>query len=74
MSSDPTLFLIFASVVTLAYFATRNMFGHDPREPPMALQSIPIVGHMVGLSRRKFNYYVDLRYVNAPSDRYGYLY
>ncbi|KAM7202255.1 hypothetical protein V8F33_002972 [Rhypophila sp. PSN 637] len=25
--------------------------GHDPREPPMASPSIPIIGHMVGLAR-----------------------
>ncbi|KAF3766213.1 cytochrome P450 [Cryphonectria parasitica EP155] len=28
--------------------------------PPLAPQSIPIVGHVVGLSRYKFNYYVSL--------------
>ncbi|CAN8100028.1 unnamed protein product [Discula destructiva] len=38
------------------------MFGssHDPREPPLAPQSIPVVGHLIGLSRSKFNYYVEL--------------
>ncbi|KAI1841468.1 hypothetical protein JX266_012308 [Neoarthrinium moseri] len=36
------------------------MFGHDPREPPPASQSIPFIGHMVGLWQRKFNYYVEL--------------
>lgn len=37
------------------------MFGHDCREPPLAPQSVPLVGHMIGMSRSKFNYYVDLR-------------
>ena len=37
--------------------------GHDPREPPLAPASLPIVGHMVGMMKSKFNYYVDLRYV-----------
>ncbi|CAH0038568.1 unnamed protein product [Clonostachys solani] len=46
------------AVVSLAYFLLRG--GHDPREPPLAPKSIPIVGHLVGLSRRGFNYYVDL--------------
>lgn len=49
-------------VATLIYFVASKMFGHDPREPPLAPQSIPIVGHMIGLSQSKFNYYVDLRY------------
>ncbi|KAI1080056.1 cytochrome P450 [Whalleya microplaca] len=56
--SSPAL-LVFIGSVTFIYFATRK-FGHDPREPPLAPQSIPIIGHMIGLSRRKFNYYVDL--------------
>ncbi|KAI1103911.1 cytochrome P450 [Jackrogersella minutella] len=57
---NSTPLLIFVGIVTLTYFCTRKMFGHDPREPPLAPQAIPIVGHMVGLSRSKFNYYVDL--------------
>ncbi|KAI0485250.1 cytochrome P450 [Xylariaceae sp. FL0804] len=58
MSSSYPLVLL--GVAALTYFAARMMFGHDAREPPLAPQSIPIVGHMVGLSRSKFNYYVDL--------------
>lgn len=54
--------LVSIGVATLIYFVASKMFGHDPREPPLAPQSIPIVGHMLGLSRSKFNYYVDLRY------------
>ncbi|KAI0378109.1 cytochrome P450 [Hypomontagnella monticulosa] len=59
-ANDSTFILILTGAITLAYFATRRMFGHDPREPPLAPQSIPIIGHMLGLSRSKFNYYVDL--------------
>lgn len=62
---DPIL-LFLISVVTLTYFATRKMFGHDPREPPLAPQPFPIIGHMIGLSRSKFNYYVDLRHAITP--------
>lgn len=58
----PTILLFSIGIATLIYFAASKMFGHDPREPPLAPQSIPIVGHMVGLSRSKFNYYVDLRH------------
>ncbi|KAI8957569.1 cytochrome P450 [Daldinia sp. FL1419] len=36
------------------------MFGHDPHEPPPAPQSIPIIGHMIGLSQSKVSYYVNL--------------
>jgi cytochrome P450 len=60
-ASDPALLLfVITGLVTLGYFATRKMFGHDPREPPLAPSSIPIIGHLVGLSRSKFNYYVEL--------------
>ncbi|RYO86605.1 hypothetical protein DL764_008995 [Monosporascus ibericus] len=59
-TSDPIFLFIFIGVVTLTYLAARKGFGHDPREPPLAPQSIPIVGHIVGLSWSKFNYYVDL--------------
>ncbi|RYC54132.1 hypothetical protein CHU98_g12077 [Xylaria longipes] len=65
--SHLTLVTLFAGVGTLAYFVTRKMFGHDPREPPLAPQPFPIVGHMIGMSRSKFNYYVDLsKQVEAP--------
>lgn len=62
-NTDPILLLVSIGVVTLSSFAALKMFGHDPREPPLAPQSIPILGHLIGLSRSKFNYYVDLRYV-----------
>lgn len=64
---DPASLLVLLGILTLSYFAARRMFGssHDPREPPLAPQSIPILGHLIGLSRLKFNYYVDLRYLKA---------
>jgi cytochrome P450 len=61
VATDPGVLLaILAGSGTLIYFAGRKMFGHDPREPPLAPSSIPIVGHLVGLSRSTFNYYVEL--------------
>ncbi|KAI0890888.1 cytochrome P450 [Annulohypoxylon nitens] len=60
-TTSPTSLLILAGIASLAYLCTRAMFGHDPREPPLAPQSIPIIGHMLGLSRSKFNYYVELK-------------
>lgn len=61
---DPAHLLVLVGVLTLSYFAARKIFGssHDTREPPLAPQSIPIIGHMIGLARSKFNYYVDIRY------------
>jgi hypothetical protein len=34
----------------------------DPREPPNAPTSIPYIGHVLGLMRSSFNYYVELKY------------
>lgn len=66
-TNNSTVLLLFVGAVTLIAIAARRLLGHDPREPPLAPQSIPMIGHMVGLSRSKFNYYVDLRYVTGPS-------
>lgn len=33
----------------------------DPREPPFVAAGIPYIGHVIGLMRSKFNYYVQLR-------------
>jgi len=64
---DPVLLLIITGIVTVGYFATRKMFGHDPREPPLAPSSIPFVGHLVGLSRSSFDYYGKLsKQTSAP--------
>ncbi|KAI1109257.1 cytochrome P450 [Nemania sp. NC0429] len=61
------LLALVAGVVATAYLVTRKMFGHDRREPPLAPQSVPLIGHMIGMSRSKFNYYVDLsKQVTAP--------
>ncbi|KAM7210403.1 hypothetical protein V8F06_014220 [Rhypophila decipiens] len=61
------LAFILTSVSTLAFLIRKMFGGHDPREPPIASPSIPIIGHMVGLARSKFNYYVDLsKQTDAP--------
>lgn len=63
MTSTPILLAISIGAVTVAYWATRSMFAHDPREPPQAPpQSIPLVGHIIGLMRSSFNYNVELGY------------
>jgi hypothetical protein len=66
-STVPVLVLAGAAAAASAtYAARRNMFSsHDPREPPLAPSSIPLIGHAVGMSRSAFNYYVELRCVGA---------
>lgn len=51
------------SALSLALVVIRKATSthHHPREPPLAHQSIPLIGHIIGLSRRNFEYYVDLR-------------
>ncbi|GAM88128.1 hypothetical protein ANO11243_061590 [Dothideomycetidae sp. 11243] len=59
--------LILVSVITVAYYVLGRLFAHDPREPPLAPQSIPFIGHVIGLSRSSFNYHVQLsKRVSSP--------
>lgn len=59
--------LIVGVMIAIPYLITRIMFAHDPREPPLAPQSIPFIGHLIGMSRRSFRYYLDLsQKTNAP--------
>jgi len=60
-ANSSTLIAIVAGATAIIYFATVKLLNHDPREPPLAPQWLPFIGHLVGLSRRKFNYYVDVR-------------
>ncbi|KAI0521198.1 cytochrome P450 [Xylaria bambusicola] len=61
------LVIFAAGVVAVAYFLARKTVAQDSREPPLAPQSVPLVGHMIGISRSKFNYYVCLsKQVAAP--------
>ncbi|KUI54984.1 25-hydroxycholesterol 7-alpha-hydroxylase [Cytospora mali] len=63
--TTPLLVLIGSAIVT--YLVARSMFGHNPHEPPLAPSSIPLVGHVVGLSRSSFNYYTELsKQIDAP--------
>lgn len=60
-----TALLVLTGAATVAYLLARSMFGHDPHEPPLAPSSLPLIGHVVGLSRSSFNYYTELKSV-AP--------
>jgi hypothetical protein len=50
--------------IGIGYFAFSRFLGTklDPREPPLARTAIPYIGHVIGMMRSKFNYYVELRY------------
>ncbi|CAD6444153.1 fe21a0eb-62b5-477e-a2d6-1de8c441976b-CDS [Sclerotinia trifoliorum] len=47
-------------ILTYILLALLSITNSDPREPPTAPTSIPYIGHILGVGRRKFNYYVDL--------------
>lgn len=57
-----TLLVALGGPVICLIFAALGASRHDRREPPLAPQSIPLIGHIIGLSRRTFHYYVDLRF------------
>ena len=56
-------FLVFLAIVIGTYVIFTRVLGNvqDPREPPSVSGSIPYIGHVIGLMRSKFNYYVELR-------------
>ncbi|THV54588.1 hypothetical protein BGAL_0024g00540 [Botrytis galanthina] len=57
----PRSLMIFTGLGILTYFLLNFLCSVcDPLEPPMATTRIPYIGHILGLGRRKFNYYVDL--------------
>lgn len=63
---NAALIVASAGVILAVYFAAGRIFSQDPSEPPLAPQTIPIIGHLVGMARRGFNYHVDIRYVRFP--------
>ena len=58
----PTFVLCLAIVIG-TYLILVRILGNvqDPREPPLVSGFIPYIGHVIGLMRSKFNYYVELR-------------
>ncbi|KAI1264517.1 cytochrome P450 [Xylariaceae sp. FL1019] len=65
--SEHTGVVLIAGAVAVIFFTLKMLGGHDQREPPLAPQSLPLIGHMVGMSRSKFNYYVELsKAIDAP--------
>ena len=58
VTATATMLLLFSGALSLLY---SRLAKQDPREPPQAPTAIPIIGHIIGLMRNKFNYYVQLR-------------
>lgn len=57
-----TLLMSLAIIVGTSLLLTRILgMMQDPREPPSVSSYIPYIGHIIGLMRSKFNYYVQLR-------------
>ena len=58
-----TLILGFSILVYFLASYTLNA-KQDSREPPRVRARIPFVGHVIGLVRKKFRYYVELRFAS----------
>jgi len=58
--------LIVAALVAGVLILLQRGSKRDSREPPLVSGPVPVIGHVIGLMRRSFNYYVDLRYPTCP--------
>lgn len=62
--SHTTLLIVLAvSVGTYFLFVRLLEAKQDQQEPPLVLATIPYIGHVIGIMRSKFNYYLQLRYI-----------
>ena len=61
--TTPTLPSLVALVIILGTLASYVFFpkSMDKSQEPPEAPSIPLLGHLIGLTRKKFNYYVELR-------------
>lgn len=55
------LILCFPRLTHDLYIASADINMAGPQEPPVVTATIPYIGHVIGLMRSKFNYYVQLR-------------
>lgn len=60
ISLTSLMILLAIGVGTYMVFAIYSGQKIDPREPPAAQTNIPYIGHVIGIMRSKFNYYVNL--------------
>ena len=58
-----TTLLVSLAIILGTYLILPRLLGtmQDPREPPSVSGFLPYIGHVIGLMRSKFNYYVQLR-------------
>lgn len=55
--------LLVISALTCGLFLLRGKSDKgDSREPPLVKSTIPFIGHVIGLLRRRFGYYTFLQY------------
>lgn len=59
--SQITLLMLLAVGLGAVFLVRMVSTTQDAREPPIISASIPYIGHVIGLMRSKFNYYVQLR-------------
>lgn len=63
-----TSLLVAVTVLACSIFVFDRVLGvkRSAHEPPYISPKVPVVGHVVGLLRYKFDYYIDLRYDCSP--------
>lgn len=62
LGDHPLLLATVAGGAAVIFLLIQKLSSHDPREPPLAPSSIPVIGHLIGMARRGFNYHVDIWY------------
>lgn len=65
VSNSSVLLLLLAAVSAAAWYKLDSLYAPTqyPNEPPLVPQSIPYVGHILGLLRHGTRYYGITRYV-----------
>lgn len=58
-----TLLLLILAITIPIFYLFRHFLTpkHDQTEPPIVSPNIPVVGHIIGLMRKKAYYYLELR-------------
>lgn len=68
MSLQSALFAFFLVTSAAIFLLNRKVSTmQDPREPPVVPASLPYIGHVIGIMRNNFDYYVQLRYAPCYS-------